>query len=288
MKVAAVVILYNPPQDAISNIQSYYDWVDKIFVFDNSEAKSAIQDDLIKLSKIEFYQDFKNEGIARRLNQACEMAIKEQYDWLLTMDQDSKFNENSLATYFDCFKNYQHKEKVAMFGTSFSRKKQLTSPSCAAINAEKLITSGSLLNLSLFTSIGGFDEKLFIDAVDYDYCFRAKMTGHEVVQFLNIYILHTVGNEAHRSSIKTLYLIRKKKEVHSPLRCYYMYRNMLYLAIKYKGQNKKYSKQIKDYVLSRIKVSFLYGRTTIAIVKQLMEAKSDFKKGKMGKKEART
>src|SRR6476469_7072789 len=99
MKVAAVVILYHPPKDAISNIQTYYDWVDKIFVFDNSETKSAIHDDLIKLSKVELYQDFNNEGIAQRLNQACEIAIKEQFDWLLTMDQDTMFVENAITNY---------------------------------------------------------------------------------------------------------------------------------------------------------------------------------------------
>ncbi|MCW3111183.1 MAG: dTDP-rhamnosyl transferase RfbF, partial [Segetibacter sp.] len=259
MKIAAVVILYHPVKDAISNIITYYDWVDKIFVFDNSETKSVIQDELLKLPKVTLFHDYQNGGIAKRLNTACRMALQEQYDWMLTMDQDTSFAADAISNYFNCFTQYEAKEKVAMFGTAFSRNNNQTINDCLSIKAEKLITSGSLLNLLLFTRIGEFDEQLFIDAVDYDYCFRAQIAGYAIIQFSNIYILHTVGNEVYRSSVKTLFLIKKKKEIHSPLRCYYMYRNMLYLDEKYKNQEKIYAKQIKGYVLSRIKVSLLYG-----------------------------
>ncbi len=285
MKIAAVVILYHPSIDTLSNIQTYYDYVDKIFVFDNTEAISVILEHLLNLPKVMLIHNGENQGIAKRLNAACEMAIKEEFNWLLTLDQDTRFIGNAIIDYFNCFKNYLRKEEVAMFGTCFSRWKQVSHNNCSIKQAEKLITSGSLLNLSLVKTIGQFDEQLFIDAVDYDYCFRAQMAGYHLIQFSNIYILHTVGSEVHRSSFKTLFLIKKKKEVHSPLRCYYMYRNMLYLTRKYKEQEKAYTKQIRAYVLSRIKVSLFYGRKSLDIIKHLMLAKSDFKMGKMGKKE---
>ncbi len=68
MKIAAVVILYHPSQDTLLNVQTYYDFVDRIFVFDNTEIKSSIQDDLLKLQKVLLFHDCKNEGIAKRLN----------------------------------------------------------------------------------------------------------------------------------------------------------------------------------------------------------------------------
>lgn len=286
MKIAAVVILYHPAKDAISNIKTYYDWVDKIFVFDNTETGSTINDELLKLSKIALFHDSENGGIAKRLNAACRKAINENYDWLLTMDQDTSFEEKQISRYFNCFRNFNEKDKAAMFGTAFSREKQQLFHDCGSAKTIKLITSGSLLNLALFEAIGEFDEKLFIDSVDYDYCFRAQMAGYAIVQFSNIYILHTVGNEMYNASIKTLFLLKKKKEIHSALRCYYMYRNMLYLKEKYKGKDKSYYQEIKGYVLSRIKVSLLYGRDTIQILKHLQLAKSDFKNNKMGKKKS--
>jgi rhamnosyltransferase len=283
MKIAAVVILYHPTGDAISNIKTYYDWVDKLFVFDNTETKSLIQGDLLQLPKVHLFHDAKNGGIANRLNAACRLAINEQFDWLLTMDQDTSFEVSTISAYLQCFDQYHRKEEVAMFGTKFSRHDHPISNDCTSTKAEKLITSGSFLNVAVFEKIGGFDEQLFIDGVDYDYCFRAQMAGYSVVQFSNIYIRHTVGNEVYRSSIKTMFLLKKKKEIHSALRCYYMYRNMLYLEEKYKGKDKMYSKQIRGYVLSRIKVTLLYGRNTSKILRYLKLAKSDFKNNRMGK-----
>lgn len=286
MKLAAVIILYHPKKEILLNIKTYYDYVDRIFVFDNTETKALVQDDLSKLSKVTLHYDTENKGIAKRLNDSCKIAIEEHFDWILTMDQDTSFSDNIFSNYLNCFQQYKDKEKVAMFGTRFLKENLETTNDCSSVKNEKLITSGSLLNLSLFTTIGGFDEQLFIDAVDYDYCFRAQMAGYFTVQFLNICSDHKVGNEVYRSSIKTIFLLKKKKQVHSPLRCYYMYRNMLYLKEKYHAQDKNYSKQISNYVLSRIKVSVLYGRNTLEIIRHLKFAKDDFKNGKMGKKEA--
>src|SRR5215213_7036452 len=147
MKVAAVVILYHPQESTLFNIKTYYDYVDKIFVFDNSETKSLIQDNLLKLPKVVFHQNLNNEGIARRLNQACEMALKEQYDWLLTMDQDSNFPEDAISYYFNCFRQFKEKENVAMFGTNSSREIKSNTNNCTPKEIQQLITSGSLLNL---------------------------------------------------------------------------------------------------------------------------------------------
>jgi len=283
MKIAAVVILYHPQESALTNIKTYYDYVDKIFVFDNSEVKSALQDDLLKFSKIEFYQNFNNEGIAKRLNEACELALKEQYEWILTMDQDSSFSADAVNAYFHCFKQFKGKENIALFGTENKRYSNTSSDNCTAENVDKLITSGSLLNLSLFAKIGEFDEALFIDSVDYDYCFRASIAGYFIIQFSNIYLLHSIGKIVNRSSVKTLFILKKKKEIHTPLRLYYMYRNMLYLNKKYQDQEKEFSKQIRDYVMSRIKVCLFYGRDAWKTLKYLKAASSDFKKNKMGK-----
>ena len=285
MKIAAVVILYHPARDAISNIQTYYDYVDKIYVFDNSETVSEIKDDLLQLLKIEFYQNFSNEGIARRLNQACEIAIAQKFEWLLTMDQDSNFTSNAIHCYINCFRTYSNKERVAMFGTNRSREVKPTLPECRPHEMQDLITSGSLLNLSLFNEIGGFDELLFIDLVDNEYCARAKMKQLSIILFSNIHLVHELGKQVKSSSIKTLFLFKKKKEVHSPLRCYYMYRNLLYIENKFKAKNSAFTKKLRKDIIARIKVCMLYGGEAKKILQHLKMAKEDFKNNKMGKKE---
>ncbi|MEP6513330.1 MAG: hypothetical protein ABJA79_05645 [Parafilimonas sp.] len=283
MKIAAVVILYHPTENTVSNIQSYYDYAEKIFVFDNTETESKIQDKLLAFHKIEFHHDFKNEGIAKRLNDACEMAMQNQFEWLLTMDQDSYFSNTAIADYFNCFNNYAPKENIAMFGTKFGRQPEQFSNSCLSTETDELITSGMLVNLSLFKKIGNFDEALFIDAIDKDYCVRASMLGYSGIQFSNIYLTHQLGVEVNRSSIKSFFLLKKQKIIHSPLRCYYMYRNMLYLKDKYKNSNEKFAAKIREYVMANIKTCIFYGRDSLKVFRYLMLAYRDFKRNKMGR-----
>lgn len=86
----------------------------KIFVFDNTETKLVVQDDLMKLLKIEFNQNFSSEGIAKRLNEASEIALKERFGLIHTMDRDTTFSTDAICNYFDCFHEYDNKEKVAI------------------------------------------------------------------------------------------------------------------------------------------------------------------------------
>lgn len=283
MNIAAVVILYHPGPAAVENIRSYYHFVDKIYVFDNTEVRSNIQHLLNDLHKVEFFYDGQNLGIAARLNTACQLAQSANFDWLLTMDQDTYFEADDINQYMDCFFKYNNSENVAQFGVEFRHDFKPLRTGCNSIQIDKLITSGSLLNLSLFTNIGGFDENLFIDAVDYDYCFRARILGYKLIQFTQVFIQHNIGNIVHRSSIKTLFLKKKRKVIHSPVRCYYMLRNMLYLKKKYKNEDSGYIKQIEDYVWPRIKTNIYYGRQTAKLLKMLLLAYRHAKKLKMGK-----
>ncbi|MDB5221766.1 MAG: glycosyltransferase family 2 protein [Chitinophagaceae bacterium] len=283
MKIAAVVILYHPGQYFISNIRTYYNHVDKIFVFDNTETDSAVKEVLQQLSKVEFLQDYNNEGIAKRLNSGAQKAIQQQFEWMLMLDQDSYFSEESISNYFSCCNKYHSKENVAMFGTRYGRLKTSSSETCAPTEMHELITSGTLVNLNLFKKIGNFDEALFIDFVDHDYCIRAKIKGFSIIAFSNIYLSHELGRQVYRSSIKTLFLLKKRKAIHSPLRCYYMYRNLLYLEKKYENIKTPLLKNMRGTATGNILNSIFYGRDIIKTIKYFIAARNDYKKMKTGK-----
>jgi rhamnosyltransferase len=284
MKIGAVVIVYHPEDDAIANIKTYYDSVDKIYVFDNTERViPGFKEKLQQFPKIVFFHDGSNKGIARRLNDAAESAIKDGFDWLLTMDQDTTFSNNAITFYLQCAQEYAGKEKVAVFGTRYGRKYEESYAKCAAESTDTAITSGSLLNLASFHAIGKFDENLFIDLVDNEYCIRAAMKGYSIIRFNNIHIVHTIGMLVKRAAIKTLFLVKKERQVHSPIRCYYTYRNMLYLEAKYKNDNPAFAAYIRPYAMGFLKRNIYYARNAWTIIKYLMVAKRDFLNGKMGK-----
>jgi rhamnosyltransferase len=156
MKFAAVVILYHPCEKTLTNINSYYDHVDKVYVFDNTEKGSELKYSLLSLPKISYHHDGQNEGIASRLNAAARMALDDGFDWLLMMDQDSGFSSTMMEHYLACVRNNQFHHEVAMFGVNFEEQLQPAESPCSAVFSNELITSGTLLNLSLFLVIGFF------------------------------------------------------------------------------------------------------------------------------------
>ncbi|HVX28428.1 MAG TPA: hypothetical protein VHB70_18920, partial [Parafilimonas sp.] len=236
MKIAACVILYNPGESVIDNIQSYIEHVDKLYLIDNTESASLdFQKNYNSLSKTIIVQDSLNEGIAKRLNQACQLAVKDGLDYLLTMDQDSFFHESIVKKYFECIQQYLLKEKVAMFGVNYEQ--EIFNADCNCSIVKILITSGSVINLSNYKNIGGFDENLFIDFVDTDYCFKSILKGYELVQFSNIYMHHEIGTTTQHRSLKNMKL--STRSIHSSIRLYYMTRNFLYLQNKYKEHFKQ-------------------------------------------------
>jgi rhamnosyltransferase len=170
-----------------------------------------------------------------------------------------------------------------LFGPVFSEGDPIWQANGKKQDVDLLITSGTLLNLKLFNEIGRFDEALFIDLVDFDYCIRAQLAGYRIIQFTDVTLVHKLGTTARRSSIKTLYLVKKQKRLYVPLRCYYMFRNMLYLKTKYRHINLPTLKKIEQGVKIILKNSFYYGRNNTTLARYLLLAYRHFRNNKMGK-----
>ena len=94
-KIAAVVVLYNPDSVVMGNLNSYINQVDKLYAVDNSENINSMLVEKIKCIKdAEYISNAKNLGIAAALNIGAKKAIEEGFEFLLTMDQDSRISEN--------------------------------------------------------------------------------------------------------------------------------------------------------------------------------------------------
>lgn len=282
MRIAVVVILYNPGEEVIYNIQSYLDYAEKVYVLDNTEKQNVeLINKITFLPKTTYFNDGENKGIAVRLNQASHMAIASGFEWLLTMDQDSYFNEKDIYSYLECISADINKSKVSMYGIEYIENNSAVK-TCTPVEVEQMITSGSMLNLATFTIAGGFDEALFIDEVDLDYCYNSIIKGFKIIQFKNIFLHHTLGKVSHHKSLKNLQLT--PRTLHSPIRVYYMIRNFLYVNAKYKNNFKPDKERRKKALLNRLKNNLLYGSNRIFLIRLIFEAVKDFKYNKMGKK----
>lgn len=278
-KVFGVVILFNPQESVNRNISSYLSFVDKLLVIDNSEPSAKVNLGELE-EKVVLIAESVNKGIAIRLNEAAKYAFSEGASWLLTMDQDSFFDESNLRVYQDYFQQYKGKDNVAIFGVEFEQPPGEVGNE--TVDAYNIITSGSLVNLNIYKNIGDFDEALFIDEVDIEYCIRANLNGYKTLRFKNVYLHHSLGTVLQYRSLKSFK--KTSRVLHSPLRIYYMVRNHLYVNKKYKSKLPRlFLLQRKKDIRNRIKNNFLYGGNRITLIKYLVLALVHYKIGKMGR-----
>lgn len=100
-----------------------------------------------------------------------------------------------------------------------------------------LISSGALLAVDHVPAIGEFDDSLFIDSVDFEWCCRARSLGFALVGVCAARLDHWLGDER-RQVVGDTALV-----VHSPQRLYYMTRNRLllyrrtYVPLKWKAKD---------------------------------------------------
>lgn len=261
MKIAAIVILYNPDILVLQNIQSYANSVDLLCIVDNSTIHNEKLIDTINsnFSNAIYINNTTNLGIATALNIGCDKALEHSCDWVLTMDQDSKFI--NFKHYIECLNQLKNKNQVALLASNTMRDAEKCLPVKATCQYEEkflVITSGNLLNLSLFNKIGRFEDKLFIDMVDYDYCLKVNSLGYKIYYFKDVLVEHNVGELLKRKNIFTR-KIRNKIE-HNPQRNYYKTRNFLYISNKYSN---KFPKKIN--LIKAINILFIHEITKILL-----------------------
>ena len=225
-RTAATVILYQPSNSILENISSYVNAVEKLYVIDNS---IKVNENLITQiksldSKIIYISNNGNHGIGHALNRGAKKAIEENYQWLLTMDQDSRFED--IDSFFSCCKTYDKHTEVAIFAPSTDIRSN--NEDCRHKLPKVVITSGNLVSLKHYQCVGGFESKLFIDEIDHDFCLKLIEHHLAIVQFLHIGLHHAIGDETQLTSL--ILRRRKFRYIHTYQRIYYQTRNRLYMV----------------------------------------------------------
>ena len=239
--VAAVIITYNVENNFKNRINKLKGKVDEIIVVDNGSKPETISmlKELEKDITIIYLE--KNKGIAYALNKGINYSIERGYDWILTLDHDSIVTDDMIKNMLKCYENFDKelKEKVAMLvpvhveekeyqnSSAISNEKNFSKPYIEVLTE---ITSGALTKAEIYKNVGLYDEKLFIDLVDHDYCLSLNRKGFKVIQVNSAVLIHNLG-ESIKKSVLGLKMIPTN---HRPLRRYYMSRNRHYIWDKYK------------------------------------------------------
>jgi len=245
IKIAGVVVLFKPTIEVLDNIDTYVGALEKLIVVDNTPIKEIDSDVICKINsipKVDYVSLQENMGIAYALNVACNKA--ETFDYLLTMDQDSKFIKGAIYDFIAKVKEYGINSNVAIFSANNDGSIVKNKPDMR----NRVITSGNIIDLRKIRQIGDFVEKLFIDEVDHELCYRAKKHNFDVVMFTDVLMEHNLGVDLYYT-----FLGKKLKfSSHNPLRLYYITRNSLYIAKEYPGMLLYYAMTLSKLLIKAI------------------------------------
>lgn len=276
--IAAVVVLFNPDKNIVKNINSYIDFVEKIYLVDNSNfSNENLFKDLPFKHKLQYVLNNGNLGIAKALNIGCEFAVKHGMKWVLTMDQDSIFINLNDGIINQIYK--MKDESVALYypnylidGIIYDKYiKEKDNPIVA-------MTSGNLINLIIYEKVNGFEDKLFIDYVDVDYCLKLKKNGYKIQNLPAATLKHELGNSNYKSFFSFTVIVTN----HSSLRRYYITRNRLYVTKKYRYiSNVFYQTEKRVFINDILKIIF-FEEDKFSKIKSIIKGYLDYKNNKYG------
>lgn len=279
-KLYGVVIWYHPTSEMVANIKSYLHALHLLIIIDNSDTshESLLAD--LDQTKLIYTPNFSNIGVASALNQGCKIGLQHGAHWVLTMDQDSAFNENQLSDFIIKANQYKGIDNVAIFTPTYidTRYDQQVAPSeNEHSKIDYTMTSGNIVALPFIQQLGWYLDELFIDWVDEEMCLRINASGHEIVRVNNALMNHFVGN-----GFGTVKLFGKVKsfEDYSPIRYYYITRNVFILSKMYPSDAARMKKRWKRLATRVVKYD---NRNKFEKLQFILRGIVDFYQGKSGK-----
>lgn len=220
--ICAVVVSYNCDKKIIENIKELKKQdIGNIVIIDNGSSKESL--DILqqfKSTAIIIYND-DNYGIAKALNQGICKAEELGATLLLTMDQDTVLLTDAVKSMLKVMNDHPDIVSVGPIYTKEFCKNEY-------LYKDVLITSGNLTYLDIVHKVNGFDEKLFIDSVDFDFSLKVRDYG-KLAQVTTAKMNHKIGEYEEGRCL----FFRKALLSHSGIRHYYMYRNGIYIIKKH-------------------------------------------------------
>lgn len=285
-KVAAIIVSYNPDSNLFDSINLLLNQVEKVIIVDNgSKEKYVKYIKSINEDKIEIILNKENLGIATALNIGVRKALENGYEWILTMDQDSKASPDMVKKMFNVYNSINREERkdiLSIFPNFVDERIQSIEENSNMNSYEYVdadITSGNLLRKEVFEKVGFFDDSLFIDLVDTDFCMRLNEKGVKMIKIRDAVLYHSLGES---KTIKGI-LGSFNTSNHSALRRYYMTRNRFYIWEKYKGLNSFTLNRDKKLFKKEFVKIILGEKDKVNKIKMVLRGYKDYKKGIKGK-----
>ena len=275
-KKAVGIVLYNPDMERwVQCLNAIEVQCDKIYLIDNN---SQNINDILQVikgrSSCTLIQNNENKGIAAALNQIMSAAETDGFEWVLTLDDDSLCDPDLYEKLWKMTSEPEvgiicpvaNDDKISSIEVEKKHEAR-----CQEI--QNCITAGSLTNIEIWRKCGGFDEKMFIDFVDIDYCTCLREKGYKILQVTDTCVHQQYGNV---SKTISFFGIQLSIFNYSPLRIYYSVRNQIY----YMRKHKRFIKKVNwtFYLIGYIGKRVVFEKNRVKIINAIYKGIKDGRK----------
>lgn len=224
------IVTYNPDIETFrENLSAIVGQTECAVIVDNASSNITEIKKIAAYAGAEVICNEQNVGIAKALNQLMEYGENHGFGWMLSLDQDSvcppDYCEKMLAV-------LEHVPNPGIVAPTIVDKTVGVvghNPTGEFQAVRTCITSGALVNIAVWEEVGKYDEAMFIDSVDFEFCYRVRKQGYQVVQVKDVELSHKLGE----SEMRRFLFWKVRVNNHSAFRKYYIARNNIYYPIKH-------------------------------------------------------
>lgn len=277
MRICSGIITYNPTLTDVSTcLEALCNQVERVVIVDNaSKNVKSLQEVVSKYANVTLVKNSQNIGFAKALTQVFKWAKSQGFNWVLTLNDDSVVPSNMISEYKKILESQGNlvnqknakNSKIAIVCSLLKNRLDGTILH-SKCHEDECITSGSLTSVEAWQKIGGFDEWLEIDGVDFDFSRRLVRAGWKIVECQNVIMEHQIGKA------RSINLIIKHPIVwnHNANRKYYIARNMQ--VVDYKMGTYSYAKSLRAVVRDMIFVA-LWEKNKFAKIRAMIRGFKD-------------
>jgi len=237
--VSAVIVTWNPDLSRLREVlRSVVPQVADVVVVDNgSTDQRELRSFITEVGDVFLIGLSENLGIGAALNIGIRKALLSAPTWVLSLDQDTVIGDSAiqeiLGSYLELDEDVRRSIGIIGMRTAFQRTTNWFTTSVERLMfiqdlgsfEERLgvITSGTLMRADV-AELVHFNELLFIDQVDFDFCYSSRRLGYRVIRQKKISMDHTLGK-----------IVVSKRGIHpyeSAERLYYIVRNSTFLVLR--------------------------------------------------------
>lgn len=267
--IAAIVVGFFPTINTLENLlHNLHGQVQQLYLIDNGGCQSVNLTTLPHCQRITLE---KNYGLGHALNIGFHLAHQYGASYVATFDQDSTPPHNLISTLLSQHELLQAQgiNCAAVGPTFFDQREarptyfpfykeinqkiiaQLPANNLPTIEVDVLITSGMLVRTEAWLNKLCYDEDMFIDYTDTEWCFRARKQGYQLFGCTSIQMGHAL------SDAPPIRFFNLKFFHYSALRRYYYFRNTILLCRK-NYVSSTWKKRLLIGLILRLFVSLLY------------------------------